>query len=49
MSTNPPAGVFSVGTAVSYGWNRFKANTVQWVLIMLVIVVILIALFGGYL
>ncbi|MBA2418999.1 MAG: hypothetical protein H0V59_08705 [Nocardioidaceae bacterium] len=50
MSTNPPAGVFSVGAAVSYGWNRFKANTVQWVLIMLVIVVISVTVdfaFGG--
>ena len=50
MSTNPPAGVFSVGAAVSYGWNRFKANAVQWVLIMLVIVVISVTVdfaFGG--
>ncbi|MEV0947255.1 hypothetical protein [Rhodococcus sp. NPDC049939] len=44
------SGGFSVGSAIGYGWNKFKDNALVWVGIMLIVVLIEIALsiiFGG--
>ena len=32
----PATAEFSVGDAISYGWNRYKENALAWILVMLV-------------
>ncbi|AOW95132.1 hypothetical protein BFN03_16605 [Rhodococcus sp. WMMA185] len=43
MSGQMP-GQFSVGAAISYGWNKFKDNALVWIGILLIAAVIQIAL-----
>ncbi|ROZ99305.1 hypothetical protein [Gordonia sp. OPL2] len=36
----PPAAQFSIGEAISYGWNRYKENAVSWIVVILISLVV---------